>query len=73
MFPGNGVHRGLRYVFPRLVGVSELQSNQQQHVYKARGIKVNSHNGLRKIIYKCVQCRSAICNNLNCLSFIVKI
>ena len=47
MFPGNGVQRGLRYVFSCLVGVSELQSNQQQHVYKARGIKVNSHNGFK--------------------------
>jgi len=25
-----------------------MQSNQQQHVYKARGIKVNSHYGFKK-------------------------
>ncbi len=39
MFPGNGVHRGLRYVFLVLVGVSEMSANQQQHVYKPLGIK----------------------------------
>ncbi len=32
MFPGNGVQRGLRYVFSCLVGVSKCQPNQQQHV-----------------------------------------
>ncbi len=39
MYPGNGVQRGLRYVFSCLVGVSEMSANQQQHVYKPRGIK----------------------------------
>ncbi len=37
MFPENGVQRGFRYVFSCLV--EKCQSNQQQRVYKPRGIK----------------------------------
>ncbi len=39
MFPGNVVQRGSRYGVSCLVGVSKMSSNQQQHVYKPRGIK----------------------------------
>ncbi len=38
MFPGNGVQRGLRYVFS-FGGCVRNVSHQQQHVYKPRGIK----------------------------------
>ncbi len=43
MFPENSVQRGLRCVFSCLVGVSEISANQQQHVYKPRGLKETAH------------------------------
>jgi hypothetical protein len=59
----NGAQRGLRCVFSCLVGVSELQSNQQQHVYKARGIKVNSHNGFKESNLQMCSMQLGIRNN----------
>ncbi len=39
MFPGNGVQRGLRYVFSFGGCVNKCQPNQQQRIYKPYGIK----------------------------------
>lgn len=38
-FLKNGVHRALRYIFCHLVCVSQVLTNQEQRVYKQRGIK----------------------------------
>ncbi len=59
MFPGNGVQRGLRYVFSCLVDVSEMSANQQQHVNKPRGIKETARTmDPSKVVYNCVRCSS---------------
>ncbi len=59
MCPGDGVHRGLRYAFSCLGGVSEISANQQQRVYKPRGIKETARTmGPSEVVYKCVRCSS---------------
>ncbi len=60
MFPGNGVQRGLRYIFSLVWWVCQkCQANQQQHVYKPRGIKETARTmGPSEDVYKCVRCSS---------------
>ncbi len=55
----NGVQRGLRYVSLVWWVCQKCQPNQQQHVYKPRGIKETARTmGPSEVVYNCVRCSS---------------
>ncbi len=57
MFPGNGVQRGLTYVFSYFVG-KKCQPNQQQQINHS-GIKETARTmGPSEVVSKCVRCSS---------------
>ncbi len=62
MFPGNGVQRcATGFEMFSLVWwvCQKCQPNQQQHVYKPRGIKETARTmGPSEVVYKCVCCSS---------------